>query len=249
MTDGAGRTRDTKRRAKQRTHGADAPPARGSAVTEPPGDATAPRAHVAQADKPRTGPKRQARTAQRREDVLRAALAVFGERGFRNASLTEIAERAGMTHAGVLHHFGSKDQLLLAVLRYRDGQEVAGVTGRSKPHGAELLPHLVQTVGENESQPGIVQAFTVLAAESATEGHPAQSYFRDRMAGLRAAIAAGLAERTGRDAADPEVIDSAAALIAVMDGLQIQWLLRPDAVSMPRSAKLVLDAVIAHLAD
>ncbi|MCI2417494.1 TetR/AcrR family transcriptional regulator [Saccharopolyspora sp. K220] len=196
-------------------------------------------------DQPRS--KRQARTAQRRADVLQAALAVFGERGFRNASLTEIAERAGMTHAGVLHHFGSKDQLLLAVLRYRDGHEVAGVPGRTKPRGAELLPHLVQTVGENESQPGIVQAFTVLAAESATEGHPAQSYFRERMAGLRAAIAAAIAERTGRDATNPEVIDAAAALIAVMDGLQIQWLLSPDEVSMPRSSKLVLDAVIAHL--
>ena len=64
---------------------------------------------------------RSERTAQRRRAVLEAALAVFSERGFNKASLTEIADRAGMTHAGVLHHFGSKEQLLVDVLRFRDG--------------------------------------------------------------------------------------------------------------------------------
>jgi AcrR family transcriptional regulator len=190
--------------------------------------------------------KRQVKTAQRREAVLRAAFGVFSERGFHNASLTEIAERADMTHAGVLHHFGSKDRLLIEVLRYRDGRGVDGLSGEP-PEGAALLPHLVRTVGANEEKPGIVQAFSVLAAESVTDGHPAQEYFRERMASLRALIADAIADRTGRPVGDLGVTDGAAALIAVMDGLQIQWLLSPDEVSMQRAAQLVIDAVTRYL--
>lgn len=190
--------------------------------------------------------KRQVKTAQRREAVLRAAFGVFSERGFHNASLTEIAERADMTHAGVLHHFGSKDRLLIEVLRYRDGRGVDGLSGEP-PEGAALLPHLVRTVGANEGKPGIVQAFSVLAAESVTDGHPAQEYFRERMASLRALIADAIADRTGRPVGDLGVTDGAAALIAVMDGLQIQWLLSPDQVSMQRAAQLVIDAVTRYL--
>jgi AcrR family transcriptional regulator len=194
-----------------------------------------------------TPSRRRATTERRREDVLRAALDVFSERGFHKASLAEIAARAGMTHAGVLHHFGSKEQLLIAVLAYRDGKEIEGIPARRPPEGAALLPHLVDTVGRNESQPGIVQAFTVLAAESVTEDHPAQAYFRDRMASLRELIADAIAQHTGRDRDDVAVADSAAAITAVMDGLQIQWLLSPDDIGMRRAVHLTIDALIEHL--
>lgn len=78
----------------------------------------------ASAAKP-SGPSRRARnprkqTAKTREDILDAALETFGNRGYNNGSLVEIADQVGMTHPGVLHHFGSKDQLLLAVLAHRD---------------------------------------------------------------------------------------------------------------------------------
>ncbi len=193
---------------------------------------------------------RSARTAQRRRAVLEAGLAVFSERGFHKASLSEIADRAGMTHAGVLHHFGSKEQLLIDVLRFRDGSGVDGDAGtRPLPEGEALLNHLVETVGENTARPGVVQAFTVLAAESVLEAHPAQDYFRDRAAGLRDVLAAALAESTGRDAGEPEVRDAAALVIAGMDGLQIQWLLDPEEVAMPRATRLMLEALTQRLSQ
>ena len=87
----------------------------------------------------------------------------------------------------------------------------------------------------------------MLSAESVTEGHPAQSYFRDRFAGLRDKIAGVLAEVTGRDADESEVRDDASALIALMDGLQVQWLLDPDAVDMPRIVEKVMDELVDRL--
>ena len=189
----------------------------------------------------------QARTIDRREDVLRAAMTVFGQRGYNKGALAEVAEEAGMTHAGVLHHFGSKQGLLVAMLRYRDGVEAAGVPGRAQAEGPAFLSHMLDTVTENTHRPGVVQTYTVLSAESVTAGHPAQEYFRERLTVLREKIAGVLAEVTGRDASEPEVRDDASAIIALMDGLQVQWLLDPDAVDMPRIVEKVMDELVDRL--
>lgn len=192
-------------------------------------------------------PKPQARTLERREAVLRAAMTVFGQRGYNKGALVEVAEQAGMTHAGVLHHFGSKEGLLVAMLQYRDGEEAAGIPGRAQTEGPAFLGHMLDTVTENTERPGVVQTYAVLAAESVTAGHPAQEYFRGRFAGLRDKITGVLAEVTGRDASDPDVRDDASALIALMDGLQVQWLLDPDAVDMPRIVEKVMDELVDRL--
>jgi AcrR family transcriptional regulator len=153
-----------------------------------------------------------------------------------------------MTHAGVLHHFGSKEGLLVAVLKYRDGEAMAGVAGREQVEGPAFLAHMLETVEENTHRPGVVQGYAVLSAESVTDGHPAQEYFRGRTTILRRKIQGVLAQTTGRDADDDDVLDAASALIAVMDGLQVQWLLDPKSVDMPRTVSLVLDQLVDHLA-
>jgi len=84
----------------------------------------------------------------------------------------------------------------------------------------------------------------VLSAESVTEGHPAQTYFRDRLGGLRDKIAGVLAEVTGRDADESEVRDDASALIALMDGLQVQWLL-DDSVDLPEATAFAIEAILS----
>jgi AcrR family transcriptional regulator len=152
-----------------------------------------------------------------------------------------------MTHAGVLHHFGSKEGLLVAMLQYRDGVEAAGVPGRAQTEGPAFLGHLLDTVAENVHRPGVVQAYSVLSAESVTEGHPAQQYFRERLSGLRAKIAGVLAEMSDRDAGEPEVQQDAATLVAVMDGLQVQWLLDPDAIDMPATVARLMNEVVERL--
>ena len=189
----------------------------------------------------------RAGTEDRREAVLRAAMTVFGQRGYNKGGLVEVAEQAGMTHAGVLHHFGSKEALLIAMLQYRDGEEAAGVPGRAQTEGPAFLGHLLDRVAENAGRPGVVQTYAVLSAESVTEGHPAQTYFRTRLALLRDKIAEVLAEVTGREADDIDVRDDASALIALMDGLQVQWLLDPDAVDMPRIVEKVMDELVDRL--
>ncbi|MEV6288633.1 TetR/AcrR family transcriptional regulator [Kribbella sp. NPDC051770] len=189
----------------------------------------------------------QKRSGRRRAEILDAAMTVFGERGYANGSLQDIADRVGMTHAGVLHHFGSKEQLLIALLEYRDDADVAELEGHHAPRGAPLLEHLVDTAEENSKRPGIVQTYTVLLGESVTDKHPARNFFAGRFAGLRDMITSAVADATDRSMDDPEVIGAASAVIATMDGLQTQWLLDKDAVDMRAVVDLTIRALVREL--
>ncbi|WP_210415844.1 TetR/AcrR family transcriptional regulator [Humibacter ginsenosidimutans] len=193
--------------------------------------------------------KQQARTLERREAVLKAAMSVFGAHGYNKGALVEVAQQAGMTHAGVLHHFGSKEGLLVAVLRYRDGEAVDGVAGRPQVTGPAFLSHLLDTVDTNTHQRGVVQTYAVLSAESVTDGHPAQEYFRGRMAGLREKLIGVIRDVVGDGPSEKDLNDAASAIIAVMDGMQVQWLLDPDAVDMPGTVELVMNEIVDRLAS
>ena len=186
-------------------------------------------------------------TARKRREILRAATEVFGNKGYAKGSLAEIAELVGMTHAGVLHHFGSKDALLLEVLVYRDETDVEHLEGHHIPDGLDLFRHLVTTARLNEDRPGIIQAFAVLSAESVTDDHPAKEFFRTRYETLRGEVREALVSIC--DVTDPpeaKAIDAAvASIIAVMDGLQIQWLLDPTAVRLAESSAFAIDAILA----
>jgi AcrR family transcriptional regulator len=61
-------------------------------------------------------PRRRIGRAEREQQILDAALAVFSERGFQNASMDAVAERVGVTKPVLYTHFGSKDGLLLACI-------------------------------------------------------------------------------------------------------------------------------------
>lgn len=199
----------------------------------------------------RSAPRRAQRpreaTVRKREEILRAAMATFGTRGYKNGSLAEIAEQVGMTHTGVLHHFGSKDQLLLEVLEFRDRTDVEHLQGQHIPGGLDLFRHLVTTARVNAQRPGLVQTYAVLSAESVTDDHPAKDFFRSRYVTLRAHVAEALREVCAADdpPGDREVDAAAAAILAVMDGLQVQWLLDPELVELPYSTAFAIEAILS----
>ncbi|WP_421742355.1 TetR/AcrR family transcriptional regulator [Cellulomonas sp.] len=198
---------------------------------------------------PAAAPKRRARqprqaTTERRAEILRAAANTFGSKGYKNGSLAEVAEQVGITHAGVLHHFGSKEQLLVEVLEYRDKEDVRDLEGQHIPGGLGLFQHLVRTARMNVDRPGIVQGYSVLTGESVTENHPARGWVTDRFRVLRGEISDAVIA-VGEGTVSRETADCAAsAIIGVMDGLQVQWLLDED-VDLPTSTQFAIEAILA----
>lgn len=59
---------------------------------------------------------RQIQADEAREALIRAASALFAERGYHDSSVAAIGERAGVSRGLVNHHFGSKENLLAAVI-------------------------------------------------------------------------------------------------------------------------------------
>jgi len=185
----------------------------------------------------------------------------FADGGYNGTSLAKVAERAGITQQGLLHYFPSKQALLVAMLEQRDAAnrsaaaraEGAGEEGGGghpaedggKPDAARIGPAgLEEIVRRNTELPGLVQVYTVLSAEAVTEGHPAHGFFGQRFETLRTEFTRTLREEHGgrlRPGVTPE--DAAALLIAVMDGLQVQWLYDQGAVDMPRLLGVLLDAL------
>lgn len=80
-------------------------------------------------------PPKQERSRRKRDALLVAALALFGERGYEEATVEEIAERAGVAVGGFYQHFASKRQLLL-VLMDRLVTEIAAFTASGAGGGA-----------------------------------------------------------------------------------------------------------------
>jgi AcrR family transcriptional regulator len=176
-----------------------------------------------------------AKGRERREAILAAADAAFAKHGFRGASLGTIADSVGLSQPGLLHHFPSKEHLLLEVLRYREDQGLEQVARALEEHH-DYAEALLELCAANTQTPGLVRLFTVLAAEGVDDDHPAHELFRERYRDLRRIVGSRFAteQREGRIAADLDPESVAPQVLALFDGLQLQWLLDPDEVDMVR---------------
>lgn len=172
-----------------------------------------------------------AKGVAKREQILHEALAVIAREGYRGASVREIADAVGLSQAGLLHYFDSKEELFVEVLRVRDQVDVAAlgeVPEDSRDLDATIAGYL-RIIRRNTDVPGLVQLFAHMAADAGDPEHPAHAYFRTREAAFRAGFTAALtraqAAGTVSDRLPPETI--ARTLQAVWDGAQMQWLLDP----------------------
>ncbi|MEV6065043.1 TetR/AcrR family transcriptional regulator [Nocardia sp. NPDC052001] len=160
---------------------------------------------------------------ERREQILDAALRTIAERGYLATSVAELAEAVGLSQGGLLHYFGSKEELFVAVLRRRDETDVAAA--------AEYTPEaFIDVVRRNARVPGLIELFTHMQAAAADPRHPAHDYMRERYRLGIEGFSHSL--RTLRDAGrlpahlDPD--DAATTLFALADGLQSRWLIDPS---------------------
>ena len=191
-----------------------------------------------------------AKGRRRREELIAAAAETYADAGYHGASLREIAKRAGTSHAGLLYYFPNREALLAAVLQRRDELDAVR-TGLDPdgPAGAAGLRHMIDLAAHNQRNPGIVELYVRLAAEAITDDHPAHEYFTDhyRVARdyVRASFAA-LAETGGlRDGVDPRI--AAVGFIALMDGLQVQWLTNPEEVDLVSALRFYLQQVLSDM--
>jgi AcrR family transcriptional regulator len=199
-------------------------------------------------DAPPASPRqrRAPKGEKRREELIDAALQLFSLEGYSGASIARIAERVGISVAGVLHHFPSKIALLMGVLDRRDevnGRIFDEVQGDRSLDG--LFGSLRAINRSNAGAPGVVRAFSILNAESLVEGHPAWEWYQTRYQEIYCRLGGHLRElvERGEVREDVDLALITQQILAMMDGLQLQWLRFPEQVDLERS----FDAYIAQV--
>jgi len=193
---------------------------------------------------------RPARGGDTKRKILAAAMALYARRGVKGTGLAAIGQAAGVTHAGVLYHFGSSHELLLAVLDERDRrfwrETAPHWHGRSGLAALRQLPRLAEWNRENFE---LAKLFTILEAENLDADDEAHGYFLARRRRVRGRVQRAIEEgqQRGEIRADIDAVVKADEAVAFMDGAQLNAMLDPtvDIVAIFAS---YTDALIAQLA-
>jgi AcrR family transcriptional regulator len=166
--------------------------------------------------------------------LLEAAAEVFAQRGYRDASVDAIAERAGYSKGAIYFHFSGKDDLFFALLEERIDQplrEAIELLESAPPQddmAAEANRWFVELVHGQRELVLLDQEYRSQALRDSR----LRARYVGREAKLRAALAKGLQARLQHLGAPPIAAPErvATALLSLVFGLAQEWLIEPDAV-------------------
>ncbi|TWH62928.1 TetR family transcriptional regulator [Rhodococcus rhodochrous J38] len=163
-----------------------------------------------------------ARGEDRRELILSVAQRFLARNGWRSTSLAQIAREAGLTPAGLLHHFESKDQLLHAVLDARDNDDNARVD-----RTGDLVEQLRKLPKRFEESPELVGMYAVLLIENLEPDAPLHDRLLGRYQAALDAVEAGIrrGQHAGRYRTDVGPAVKAVEIVAFLNGMETSWLL------------------------
>jgi AcrR family transcriptional regulator len=183
-----------------------------------------------------------AKTPRVREGILDSALAVFSEAGFRGTTMKAVAEHAQISQRGLVHHFPTKEALLMALLERHEAENAAKTPVEPS---ADVLTALMRIARDNSAKPGMLELHSILSAEATSVDHPAHDYFTQRYESYREYLIATFEamRSNGELRSELPVAVLASVLIAIQDGLQVQWLYNPGAVDVEATMLAVIDAL------
>jgi AcrR family transcriptional regulator len=194
------------------------------------------------ADVPGVKGQVQARGVERRKAIVDAAIAHFAREGYRGTGIAAIAEAAGVTTGGLLHHFGSKEGLLVEVLRERDRQAVRAFADAGATV-AEYFDRWVDVATWNEDRVDLAMLYTVLHAEALDPEHPAHDYMQERneqvLALMRGALQRGI--DTGELRGDIDVKRKADEIVSFIEGAHVMWMYGQKKRGLTRLVRAYLD--------
>jgi AcrR family transcriptional regulator len=155
---------------------------------------------------------------------------VFAEQGYRAGALADVAAKVDVSPAGILYHFGSKEELLLAVIAERDRRAGDAIAADSERKGSDALRATVRFAEQCEAERGLAALHSVLQAESFEPEAVTHDYFLQRSRFLRAMVANALVEGQERGEIRPDLDVAAKAIevVAFLEGAATVWLMDPD---------------------
>jgi AcrR family transcriptional regulator len=166
---------------------------------------------------------------KRRREIVDAASRIFARHGYAGGSLRQIAADVGVTPAALARHFDNKYGLLQAVLNHWEEQNDHWFDGA---RGVEYFRRLPNLVAFHTSEPGLIELLLTVATEASDPQHPARAWAvqrYDRIINLGIGYLREARDIGEINAMNDEQIElEARGVFALMDGMQLQWLLNPS---------------------
>jgi AcrR family transcriptional regulator len=166
-----------------------------------------------------------AKGEDRKQRILAVAQRLLTRNGWRNTTLAQIAGEAGVTPAGLLHHFESKEQLLHAVLDARDADDDSHAD-----RAGDLVSQIAQVADRFRRAPELLGTFTVLLVENVLPDAPLHDRMlarhREAVDIVAELIRNGQADGGYRTDIDPAI--KAMEILAFVHGMETTWLLDPS---------------------
>jgi AcrR family transcriptional regulator len=166
-----------------------------------------------------------AKGEDRRQLILQVAQRMLTRNGWRSTTLGQIAREAGVSPAGLLHHFESKEQLLHELLDARDAFDLAHASW-----AGDIVDQLERVIERYREAPELVGMFAVLRMENLDPEDPLHQRFLARHRVALDTVAEGIrrGQRAGRYRADLDPAIKAAEIVAFLNGIETSWLLDPS---------------------
>jgi AcrR family transcriptional regulator len=166
-----------------------------------------------------------AKGEDRRQRILSVAEKLLARNGWRNTSLAQIAREVGVTPAGLLHHFESKEQLLNAVLDARDLDD-----DTHADRSGDLAQEIKRVAERFVRAPELVGTFTVLLVENIQPDAPLHDRLLKRQQAARDIVTDIITrgQLSGRYRSDFDAATKAVEILAFINGMETSWLLDPS---------------------
>lgn len=174
-----------------------------------------------------------------RQKIIDAATALVMERGVKGTSLADIANAAGISKGTLFYHFAAKDDLIYELTEKHFDEVTKANLKRAQQMQGSSLQEILQ-----ESLMGILHAENrgklnlYLLQEAVIENPALKSRFADKYVEFQNTMRQFL-NMVAPPMDNNRAIAVSRLLVAVLDGLIIQWLLDPDAIPVKDIAAVI----------
>ncbi len=159
------------------------------------------------------------------DDILDAAIELFGSRGLKGTSIASVAVEVGMTDAGILHYFPTKGALVQAAVDRAVARQVSRMHEIIAPGGLAAIEGISQWGAVNAEMPHLTALQIILSSEAILPDSDVRPGVRRRYAAVQDLVAGLIREgiERGEIRAGVDADQEARALIAFLDGIRLQW--------------------------
>lgn len=183
---------------------------------------------------------RTVRYQHRRPELLAAASEYVLQHGIAGLSLRPAARALGVTHATLLRHFSTKDELLAEVVEHVRARFVAQLAADEARHADADTAELVRAAWQRLCEPAEQRQFLLLF-QLVGPADPAAAVAPDVARALAEDWRRPIERRLVRDGHDPDdAVALSTAVVATVRGLQLDLVLSGDRERADRALETVL---------